>query len=73
MVNTGNIEMLLEKARLLKNQENFEAALEILDKLYKKYPNSEEVKKSLTETLFAYGGFLNDDYTLEYEKAKLMF
>ncbi|MFW9828642.1 MAG: tetratricopeptide repeat protein [Candidatus Thorarchaeota archaeon] len=73
MANTDSIEMLLEKAKLLKNQENFEAALEILDSLYKKHPNSKEVKKNLTETLFTYGGFLNDDYTLEYEKARLIF
>ena len=70
---TTNIEELIEKAKRLVNQENFKDALEILEKLYKNNPISEEVKNSLIDTLFAYGGYLNDDYSLKYNEAKEMF
>ncbi len=64
---------LIEKAKILRNQEKYEEALEILDELYKNNPNSEEVKNNLIETLFNYGGYLNDVYTQGYEKAKQLF
>ena len=70
---TANIEELIEKAKRIANQENFKDALEILEKLYKNNPISEEVKNSLIDTLFAYGGYLNDDYSLKYNEAKEMF
>ena len=70
---TENIEELIKKVKELTKQERFEEALEILEKLFADKPHSENVKKSLLETLFTYGGYLNDEYTLEYEKAKDMF
>ena len=64
---------LIEKATNLKNQEKFKEALEILEKLHETIPNSEEIKDLLIKTLFEYGGYLNDYYTLEYKKAKQVF
>jgi len=59
---------ILEKAEKLVDNEDFEEGIEILEDLFKK--SSElEVKKSLIDALFAYGGYLNDYYVLEYEKA----
>lgn len=69
----GDYNFLLEKANKLKKKEKFEESLKILEELYKKYPNSEKVKKELIDTLFTYGGYLNDDYVLEYTKAKNNF
>ena len=73
MKNSNNSTVPIEKAKRLKNQEKFEEALVILDVLYKNNPNSEEIKNLLIETLFDYGGYLNDYYTQEYEKAKQIF
>ncbi len=65
---------LIERANDLKTEGKFEEALEILDNLYKKNPESKEVKKCLIDVLFSYGGYLSDeDYVLEYEKAKECF
>ncbi|MFX1309106.1 MAG: tetratricopeptide repeat protein [Promethearchaeota archaeon] len=73
MKNSNNSTDLVEKAKSLKNQDKFEEALEILEKLYETIPNSDEIKELLIETLFEYGGYLNDYYTLEYKKAKQIF
>ncbi|MFX1346427.1 MAG: tetratricopeptide repeat protein [Promethearchaeota archaeon] len=70
---TENIDKLIKEAKELTNQERFDEALEILEKLFTDNPHSEDVKKSLLETLFIYGGYLNDEYILQYEKAKDMF
>jgi len=70
---TENIEELIKKTKELTNQERFEESLEILESAFANNPNSKEVKESLLETLFTYGGYLNDEYTLQYEKAKDMF
>ena len=70
---TDHIEELIEKAKKLVTQENFKEALEILENLYKNNPASEEVKDNLINTLFTYGGYLNDDYTLQYNGAKEVF
>ncbi|MFX1323233.1 MAG: tetratricopeptide repeat protein [Promethearchaeota archaeon] len=69
----GDIDILIEKAKELKKKEKFEESLKILEELYKKFPNSEKIKKELINTLFSYGGYLNDDYVLEYKKAKNHF
>ncbi|MFX0080894.1 MAG: tetratricopeptide repeat protein [Candidatus Hodarchaeota archaeon] len=66
-------EELIKKAKELVHQEKFEEAVDILENLYKNNPNSKQVKDSLIETLFIYGGFLNDDYTLQFKKAKELF
>lgn len=73
MEGCNNTKDIIEKAKILKNQEKFDEALEILDELYKINPNSEEVKKFLIETLFDYGGYLNDVYTQGYDKARQLF
>jgi len=73
MNNLNNITNLLEKVKSLTNQEKFQEALEILEELYNNYPNSDDVKNILIKTLFDYGGYLNDYYTLGYEKAKQIF
>ncbi len=64
---------LIEKAINFKNQEKFQEALEILEKLYKTNPNSEEIKNLLINILFDYGGYLNDYYTQGYKEAKNCF
>jgi tetratricopeptide (TPR) repeat protein len=73
MENPNNIKNFIEKAKSFRNQEKYEEALEILDLLYQRNPNSLDVKRVLIETLFDYGGYLNDIYTLEYEKAMQSF
>lgn len=69
----NNVTNAIEKARLLRDQGKFEEALKILDLIYENNPNSEDVKDILVETLFEYGGYLNDYYSLEYEKARQVF
>jgi tetratricopeptide (TPR) repeat protein len=73
MDNSDNTKQLLNEAKILKNQEKYKEALEILEKLFENSPTSEEIRNTLIDTLFLYGGYLNDFYTLEYEKAKLYF
>ncbi|MFX0074133.1 MAG: tetratricopeptide repeat protein [Candidatus Hermodarchaeota archaeon] len=63
---------LIEKARLLLENEKFEKAIELLEDLYKKHPKH-DYKKEFIDALFAYGGYLNDDYVLEYEKSIKFF
>lgn len=63
-----NIENLIEEARILLKNDNFERAIEILEELHEKHPEH-KIKKNLIDALFAYGGYLNDDYVLEYEKS----
>ena len=58
----------LDKAKELKEKEQFEESIIILEELYKINPN-EDVKRALIETLFAYGGYLNDIYVVKYQKA----
>ena len=70
---SANIEALIIKAEELTAQEKFKEALEILEELFTNNPNSEIIKNSLIKTLFVYGGYLNDEYTLKYEEAKEKF
>jgi tetratricopeptide (TPR) repeat protein len=70
---TDSVEELLKKAKILANQEKFKEALDILENLYENNPNSEEVKESLLKILFTFGGYLNDEYTLQYHEAKKTF
>ena len=67
------IEELIEKAENLKKEEKYEDSIKILEDLLKEHPNSNEVLKKLIETLFEYGGYLNDSFIMEYEKAKACF
>ena len=59
---------ILEKAKKLIDNEDFEESIEILEDLFNIKPEL-EIKKNLIDALFAYGGYLNDYYVLEYEKA----
>ncbi|MFW9825760.1 MAG: hypothetical protein ACFFE4_22655, partial [Candidatus Thorarchaeota archaeon] len=68
----SNNELIL-KAKDLAAQELFEEALEILEKLYKNDPSSEHIEEALIDVLLKYGGYLNDEYVLQYEKAEQMF
>lgn len=70
---TDKIKDLIKTAIDLRSQGNFEEALEILEDLYKNNSNSKQVKECLMETLLNYGGYLNDDFILEYEKARDIF
>ncbi|MFX1257555.1 MAG: tetratricopeptide repeat protein [Promethearchaeota archaeon] len=64
-----SIEDLINKAKKLKKDCNFEEAIDILEILFKKDPQSAIVKESLVDMLLSYGGYLNDEYVLEYEKS----
>lgn len=61
-------EKLIEEARILLKNENFERAIEILEDLYTKHPEP-EIEKKLIAALYVFGGYLNDEYVLEYEKS----
>ncbi|MGQ4876919.1 MAG: tetratricopeptide repeat protein [Promethearchaeia archaeon] len=67
------IEELIEKAENLKKEEKYEDSIKILEDLLKEHPNSDEIVKKLIETLFEYGGYLNDSFIMEYKKAKSCF
>jgi len=61
-------ENLIEKAKSLVKTEDFEGAIKILEDLYQQQPDF-DVKNNLIEALFAYGGYLNDYYVLEYDES----
>ncbi|MFX1315054.1 MAG: tetratricopeptide repeat protein [Promethearchaeota archaeon] len=66
-------EILIKKAKELRIQGKYQESLKILEELYNNSPHSDRIEKDLIETLFSYGGALNDEYVLEYKKAKDMF
>ncbi|MHA1914387.1 MAG: tetratricopeptide repeat protein [Promethearchaeota archaeon] len=68
-----NVDELILKAKEFINNEEFKKALDILEALYKQNPESNKIKDVLVDALFVYGGYLNDEYTLQYEEAKNMF
>jgi len=59
----------IEKADILKKDKKFKAAIELLEKLYKKDPKNNKVKEFLTNTLLDYAGELNDEFIREYNEA----
>jgi len=61
-------ENLIEEAKDLVSNEEFEKALKILEDLYQQQPDI-DVKNNLIDALFAYGGYLNDYYVLEYDES----
>ena len=63
----------INKASVYSNKEKYDEAIEILEKLYKDNPDSEKIKKILIKTLFDYGGYLNDNYISDYNKALFIF
>ncbi|MHA1671176.1 MAG: tetratricopeptide repeat protein [Promethearchaeota archaeon] len=64
-----NLDEIFLKVDKLKENENFEAALEILEESYKNFPNLKEIKNILIKTLFEYGWHLNDDFNSRYEES----
>lgn len=70
---TDDIKEIIKKAVDFRSQENFEEALEILEDLFKNNSGSKQVRECLLETLLTYGGYLNDEFVVEYEKARDMF
>ena len=67
-----DIDNLLNEAKELLKNEDFVKAIEILEALYDDKP-SEKIKEILIGALFSYGGYLNDDFILEYEKSIELF
>lgn len=63
----------LEKAKELKEKGKYEESLQLLENLLNQHRDNVSIKKALIETLFSYGGYLNDEMVLEYEKAKISF
>jgi tetratricopeptide (TPR) repeat protein len=61
-------ENLIEKAKDLVKNEEFGKAIKILEDLYQQQSDV-EVKNNLIDALFAYGGYLNDYYVLEYDES----
>jgi len=65
-------ENLIEIAKVLVKNEEFGKAIKILEDLYQQQPDV-DVKNNLIDTLFAYGGYLNDYYILEYDESITFF
>lgn len=65
---TNNKEIIEEAKKFEKNYK-FEDALNLLEELYKKEPDSEEIKKEFLDSLLSYGAYLNDEFVAEHEKA----
>ena len=61
-------EDLIKKAKDLLKNEEFDKAIKILEDLYQRQSDV-DVKNNLIEALFAYGGYLNDYYVLEYDES----
>ncbi len=61
-------ENLIEKTKALVKSEEFGIAIKILEDLYQQQPDV-DVKNNLIDALFAYGGYLNDYYVLEYNES----
>ena len=65
----NSIEEIINKAKKLKNEEKFEEAIKLLENLFQQDQQSDVIKKNLIDLLFSYGGYLNDEFVVEYEKA----
>ncbi|TFG13900.1 MAG: tetratricopeptide repeat protein [Promethearchaeota archaeon] len=68
-----NIQDIINKAQKLKSEEKFLEAIKLLEDLPQSELTLEIVRKNLIDILFSYGGYLNDEYILEYEKAIEIF
>ena len=65
-------EKLFEKAKNLVKNEEFGKAIRILEDLYQEKA-SNDVKNNLIDAMFKFGGFLNDEYVLKYQKSISVF
>jgi len=61
-------EKLIEKAKVLVKNEEFKKGIKILEDLYQEQPDG-DIKNNLIDALFAFGGYLNDYYVLEYDES----
>ena len=61
-------ENLIEKAKDLVKNKEFQKAIKILEDLYQQQPDG-DIKNNLIDALFAFGGYLNDYYVLEYDES----
>jgi len=69
----NSIQEIINKAKKLKNEEKFEEAIKLLENQFQQDPQSEVIKTNLIDVLFSYGGYLNDEFVVEYEKAVEIF
>jgi tetratricopeptide (TPR) repeat protein len=60
---------IIEEAKKLEKHCKFKEALDLLEDLFRKEPDSKDVKKALIACLLSYGGYLNDEFSADYEKA----
>jgi tetratricopeptide (TPR) repeat protein len=68
-----NIQETIKKAKELKKEQKFEDGIKVLEELFQKEPQSDEIKEILIDILFSYGANLNDDYVAEHDKAIEIF
>jgi len=61
-------EKLIEKAKVLVKNEEFEKAIKVLEEIFQEQSDA-DIKNNLIDALFAYGGYLNDNYIQESEKS----
>ena len=62
-------EDLLNKAKKLKNDKRYEESIEVLEDIFKKNPQSDEIKGELINVLLSYGVYLSDEFVMEFEKS----
>ena len=63
------IKEIIEEAKKLEKNYKFKDALNLLEELFKKEPDSKEIKNALLDTLLSHGGYLNDEFVAEHEEA----
>lgn len=68
-----NAKEIIEEAKKLEKEYNFKEALGLLEGLFQKEPDSKEAKEALLDSLLSYGGYLNDEFSADYEKAITYF
>ncbi len=64
-----SIDELLEQANNLEKNQKFEEALRILNDLSLADPENQTISLKVSELLFSYGIYLNDEFVTEYDKA----
>lgn len=62
-------EDLLNRAKKLKSNKKYEESMKILEDLFSKEPNSEDIRKELINVLFSYGIYLSDEFVMGDEKS----
>jgi len=64
---------LIQKAEELRKNQDYEESIEILEDLLEKNPNNKDITQQLIKTLLDYGGYLNDDYMMQYQDSIEIF